>query len=339
MRMKRKLWALILAIIVMLVGIFASGLVAAGSYTPGQDIIVNINNATLRLDDPPVIQAGRTLVPMRAFFEALGADVAWEADTRIAIGNRRGIEVRIPIGSKQPTVNGQTLNIDVPAQIINGRTYIPLRFVGEALGDEVSWDGKHRQVNIITNLRYHCGTDSYFTTGNQKIALGATKREIIEILGEPINITHEYCEDFFYDWLILKYLQIEIRCEAPVGKEGMYDEYFIVSIYSESQNLHGPRNIQIGESFESVTSRFLDEGNPITSTSSSHATQKNIYFRRLLYGEIMSAYYPFKTGHATVYYDVNKEPVAVKLGQYPLSGLHLTFENGIVKNIWLYLQI
>ena len=339
MSMKRQHWLFVLALVIAITGLFANGFVATSLATTMQDIEVFVNDVRLRLDDSPVIQDGRTLVPMRAFFEALGADVSWNAETRTAIGTRDGIEVRIPIGSKQSTVNGQAVDVDVPAQIVNGRTFIPLRFVGEALGDEVKWDGEQRQVNIITNLRYHGGTDIYFTTGNQQIALGTTKREIIEILGEPISINHEYCEVLLDYCLILKYPQIEIKCEAPVGKEGNYDEYFIVSIHSENQNLHGPRNIHIGESFESVTSRFLDEGNPITSTSYSPATQKNIYFERLLYGAIISAYYPMETGQAYIYYDVNKEPVAVKLGQYPLSGLHITFENGIVKNIWLYLQI
>ena len=148
MRIKRKLWALIIAIIVVFVGIFASGLMAAGSYTTGQDIKVNINNSTLRLDDPPVIQDGRTLVPMRAFFEAMGADVSWDSASRTAIGIKGGIEVRIPIDSIHPTVNQQRVTIDVPARIIEGRTYIPLRFVGEALGDEVGWDEDTRTITI-----------------------------------------------------------------------------------------------------------------------------------------------------------------------------------------------
>jgi|LSQX01.3.fsa_nt_gb hypothetical protein len=85
---------------------------------------------------------------MRAFFEALGAEVDWEADTETAVGTRDSNTVRIPIGSNQPTVNGQATTIQVLAQIIDGRTYIPLRFVGEALGDEVVWDGATSTINI-----------------------------------------------------------------------------------------------------------------------------------------------------------------------------------------------
>ena len=114
------------------------------------DIAVYIDNAPLYLEDRPLIQEGRTLAPMRAFFEALGAEVSWEPDTRTAVGTREGITVRIPIDSVTPTVNGEVRSISVPAQIINGRTYIPLRFVSEALGDEVVWNGDTRSIWITT---------------------------------------------------------------------------------------------------------------------------------------------------------------------------------------------
>lgn len=112
------------------------------------DITVVFEGRVLELPDPPFIQEGRTLVPMRAFFEALGADVSWDPDTRTAIGVRGDIEVKIPIDSIHPTVNQGIAVIDVPAQIVDGRTYIPLRFVGQALGDEVSWDGATRTITI-----------------------------------------------------------------------------------------------------------------------------------------------------------------------------------------------
>ena len=56
--------------------------------------------------------------------------------------------VHIPIGSIYPAVNRERAIIDVPAQIIDDRTYIPLRFVGQALGDEVNWDGDTRTISV-----------------------------------------------------------------------------------------------------------------------------------------------------------------------------------------------
>ena len=116
----------------------------------GSGITVYLNNRLLTLEDLPVIDNNRTLVPMRGFFEALGATVSWDAGTRTAIGTRGGTVVMVPIDSTQPTVNGSLVTIQVPARIINGRTYIPLRFVGEALGDLVEWNDATRSVQITT---------------------------------------------------------------------------------------------------------------------------------------------------------------------------------------------
>ena len=112
------------------------------------DISVEINDKAYNFEAAPLIEEGRTLVPMRAFFEALGAEVKWDPETRTSIGMRGDIVVQIPIGSIYPTVNWERAIIDVPAQIIDDRTYIPLRFVGQALGDEVSWDGDTRTINV-----------------------------------------------------------------------------------------------------------------------------------------------------------------------------------------------
>lgn len=117
---------------------------------PVWDVSVYIDDVRLQLDDPPRIQDGRTLVPMRHFFEGLGATVSWDGVDRVASGSRDGIEVDIPIGSTQPTVQGQVVPIEIVAQIFEGRTYIPLRFVGEAFGDDVNWDGGRRRIDIYT---------------------------------------------------------------------------------------------------------------------------------------------------------------------------------------------
>ncbi len=112
------------------------------------EIRVYVDDELLQLDEPPIIQEGRTLVPMRALFESLGASVEWEADTHTAVGERDNVTVRIPIGSTMPTINNRIETIEVAAQILDGRTYIPLRFVGEAFGDDVHWDGDTRSITI-----------------------------------------------------------------------------------------------------------------------------------------------------------------------------------------------
>ncbi len=114
-----------------------------------QDISVIINGLPQAFDPAPVNIDGRILVPMRAFFEALGADVTWDNETRTAIGRHNGIEIRIPIDSTEPTINGIINTIDVPAKIIDGSTFVPARFIGEALDGDVDWDDETKTV-IVT---------------------------------------------------------------------------------------------------------------------------------------------------------------------------------------------
>lgn len=114
-----------------------------------ETIGVLIDGVRHTFDPAPVIIEGRSLVPMRQLFVALGADVVWENDTRTAVGTKGGVEVRIPIGSNFPTINGSPFEIAVPAAIINESTFLPVRFVGNALGDDVSYDSKTHSVIVV----------------------------------------------------------------------------------------------------------------------------------------------------------------------------------------------
>ena len=87
-----------------------------------------------------VIIKGRTLVPLRALGEALGAEVNWNASERKVTYSLDGGTVEIWINKPQAKVNGNQVNIDPPAVILaNGSTYVPVRFVAEALGCDVEW--------------------------------------------------------------------------------------------------------------------------------------------------------------------------------------------------------
>lgn len=101
-----------------------------------------------KLDVTTVTVNGRTLVPLRAIFESLGADVLWDNDTRTAHARWDGGSLSLPIGSSQAVVNGEVRSLDVPAQLIDGRTMVPLRFVAESMGALVGWYQNTRAVTI-----------------------------------------------------------------------------------------------------------------------------------------------------------------------------------------------
>lgn len=101
-------------------------------------------------DAVPTIVNGRTLVPLRSIFEAMGASVGWKLDTQTVTAVKSGTTVVLPVTSAAATVNGQVIQLDVPAKIINGRTMVPLRFVSEAFGATVNWDDISQIVTIQT---------------------------------------------------------------------------------------------------------------------------------------------------------------------------------------------
>lgn len=96
------------------------------------------------------IVEGRTLVPLRAIFEALGADVVWDKETRTVLSARNGTLVELGIGSNILVKNRQNIEIDVPAKIMNGRTMVPARAVAESFGVAVEWDKTTRTVILTT---------------------------------------------------------------------------------------------------------------------------------------------------------------------------------------------
>lgn len=116
---------------------------------PADDTVrLVINGRTVDSDVPPVIERGRTLVPLRVVSENLGARVVWDEQARRVRVTLGTIEIALMIGQRQAEVNGRTVVLDVPGRIIRGRTLVPLRFVGESLGALVGWDPVTRTVAV-----------------------------------------------------------------------------------------------------------------------------------------------------------------------------------------------
>ncbi|MCI3919925.1 stalk domain-containing protein [Paenibacillus sp. TRM 82003] len=114
-----------------------------GSSVSAQDssgIKVVIDGETQKFPQKPLTVSGTTLVPMRAIFEKLGAEVQWIADAGTVIGNKSGMEVVLAVGSKGAAVNGERVVLSAPAQVVNGSVMVPLRFISESLGADVYWE-------------------------------------------------------------------------------------------------------------------------------------------------------------------------------------------------------
>jgi hypothetical protein len=111
-------------------------------------IKVNVNNTALVFDVNPTIIQGRTVLPVRAIFEALGLEVGWDGTSRVVTGFNNDVVIRLQIDQVKATVNGKEVILDVPATVVNGRTLVPARFVAEATGAVVGWNSVSRTVSI-----------------------------------------------------------------------------------------------------------------------------------------------------------------------------------------------
>lgn len=120
--------------------------VPAPAATAADAVPVYLNDAPLQ--ESGVLQGGYTMVPMRCIFEALGAAVSWDGATRTVTATTGDKVIRLTVGSLTAYMNDFPLAMAAVPCLISGRTYVPLRFVAEALGATVSWDAAARRVDI-----------------------------------------------------------------------------------------------------------------------------------------------------------------------------------------------
>ena len=140
-------------------GGFAALMLLGGTMSVGaQGIGVTVNGDPVQFPGigPQQIE-GRTLVPVRGVLEKLGATVSFDNRTQTVIASTPKMDIQLKIGAKTAVVNGKEVRLDTPAQTIHDSTFVPLRFLGEALGADVSWDSATRTVRIITQDALNAG--------------------------------------------------------------------------------------------------------------------------------------------------------------------------------------
>ncbi|MFF2885200.1 stalk domain-containing protein [Paenibacillus sp. NPDC057967] len=113
-------------------------------------IFVELDGSTLAFDTPPTKQNGRVMVPLRAIFDALGAEIHWDANTKTITATKDRNTVILTVGENFASINGVKEKLDASPVIIKGTTFVPVRFIGSAFGNEVQWDAVHKTVMIST---------------------------------------------------------------------------------------------------------------------------------------------------------------------------------------------
>ncbi|MTV50939.1 hypothetical protein GJ688_18645 [Heliobacillus mobilis] len=204
---KRRLGSAILLTFLCISTIFAISRTALAESNhfgdSGSDISIVTNGKKVDLPLPPLVVGDRILIPLRAVSETIGADATWDEETR-TIHVEQGTTTTFLLW---PDLNCMKVNdalkpMEVPPRIIDGRTYVSLRFLSEALGDEVTWDSADRTAKITVSGKIPAVSPSQKTSLEWSIFginVGDKEAHIREKLGEPSRIDPG---EYGYDWWI-----------------------------------------------------------------------------------------------------------------------------------------
>jgi hypothetical protein len=142
-------------------------------------VSVTIDGGTLATDTPAQIVEGRTMVPMRAIFEALGASIEWNSEEKSVKASTEDTVIQMTIGASSFSKNGQSVALDTPAMIIDGRTMVPVRAVSESLGYKVAWDAETKTVIITSDSSSATEADTETTTEGENESYTVNPEDVV----------------------------------------------------------------------------------------------------------------------------------------------------------------
>jgi len=162
---------------------------------PANPIFLFINGSIYNANI--IIENDRTLVPLRFISETLGAQVDWDNATRKVTITDGGNKIELVIGNNKPTLNGKVVQIDVAPKIFSDYTYVPLRFVAEALNCTVEWYGGYQPHN--NDIGSVEPTEAHYPMDNRQVmvsryptgAKAMTQAEAIKILESQLKIAYK----------------------------------------------------------------------------------------------------------------------------------------------------
>lgn len=148
-------------VLMTIVSLISFGMFNSFSSYENEEIKVYIDNRLIEFDSEPEVKNSRTMVPLRQIFEEFDMTVDWDSVLSKVRAYKKNLNIELYIGSDRPIVNGQTVEIDAKAYVVNGRTMVPLRFIAESTGAEVKWVESSKSVYITTvSVNTNSMTDS-----------------------------------------------------------------------------------------------------------------------------------------------------------------------------------
>ena len=136
---------------IMIIAVFTLSFIVV--FAANSDVTVKVDGNTVTFPDAkPFIdtKSNRTMVPIRFIAEEMGCTVGWSDQLRVVYINKGETNIELKIGNTKAILNGTIIDLDTEAIIKSDRTFVPLRFVSEALGADVKWDPSAKTVIITT---------------------------------------------------------------------------------------------------------------------------------------------------------------------------------------------
>jgi signal peptidase I len=120
-----------------------------------EPVRVFVNNYQVIYDQLPIVENGTTLVQFRPSFEALGFAIQWDQESSTITGTAPNLKVELQVGSREAYINGVEKELPIAPRLENDSTFVPIRFLGEASGGDVTWDPASNHVDIVTDKGYY----------------------------------------------------------------------------------------------------------------------------------------------------------------------------------------
>ena len=238
----RKLTVAVLAV-VLIAGLAPIALAAAT-----EEISVTIDGVAVQFPDQlPVIEDGRTLVPISGVFGALGFTPEWNEEERLAVLASEEFTVAFTIDLYVFTVNDETFELEVPARIIGDRTMVPLRPVLEAIGipsENIGWDEENRAITVVTVIVEVTEYEAEVEVEHEEEVEYDAEEEYEE--EAEYDAEEEYEEEAEYD------AEEEYEAEAEYDAE---EEYEAETEYDAEDE----EEVESIESFQSILDRFTEK--------------------------------------------------------------------------------
>lgn|GEM_PF-1137631 len=174
--MKKAFW------LTALITVLTLALAGGASATQPKEITVWLEEDQLSFDVPPVLHNNVTYVEFRGLFTALDFEIAYDAATKriTALSYDEETEIEMTIGSTRTLINGEPALGQVQPLVLDGRTLVPLRFVGEATGLNVAWDGVERTITMsapVPDEAYLASLDAFL----QKLGQAESKGDVAAV--------------------------------------------------------------------------------------------------------------------------------------------------------------